>query len=101
MISIAAGPDGQPVEDEDLRQALDACLEADGQQSTETVAKTIFPQGMWRRAKGDRAKLYKAVVATQKPDGSWADVSFGPEYATPVALVLLQLDNDFLTAFSR
>ena len=31
----------------------------DEQQSIETVSKTIFPQGMWRRAKGDRAKLYK------------------------------------------
>src|SRR4051812_14512890 len=59
LVSIAADANGQPVEDEDLRQALDACLEADEQQSVETVANTIFPQGMWRRAKGDRAKLYK------------------------------------------
>jgi hypothetical protein len=59
VVSIAADANGQPVEDVDLRHALDACLETDGQQSIETVAKTIFPQGMWRRAKGDRAKLYK------------------------------------------
>jgi hypothetical protein len=62
VISIAADPKGQPVEDADLRQALDACLEADGLQSVETVAKTIFPQGMWRRAKGDRTRLYKDYI---------------------------------------
>jgi hypothetical protein len=62
LVSIAADANGQPVEDEDLRQALDACLEVDGQQSVNTVANTIFPQGMWRRAKGDRAKLYKVYL---------------------------------------
>src|SRR5262249_6122062 len=62
VISISANPDGQAVEDQDLRQALDACLEADGEQSIETVSKTIFPQGIWRRAKGDRAKLYKKYM---------------------------------------
>jgi len=59
LVSIAADPDGQPAENEDLRHALDACLEQAGQQPVETVAKTIFPQAMWRRAKGDRHKLYK------------------------------------------
>lgn len=59
LVSISADANGQPAEDEDLRQALDACLEADGQQSVNTVANTIFPQAMWRRAKGDRVKLYK------------------------------------------
>lgn len=59
VVSIAADSNGQPVEDPDLRQALDACLEAEGKQSVETVAKTIFPEGMWLRAKGDRAKLYR------------------------------------------
>lgn len=62
VVSIAADANGHPVEDGDLRHALDACLEADRQQSVETVAKTIFPQGMWRRAKGDRAKLYKDYI---------------------------------------
>jgi hypothetical protein len=62
VVSIAADRDGQPVEDMDLRQALDACLEADGQQSVETVAKTIFPEGLWRRAKGERAKLYNEYM---------------------------------------
>jgi hypothetical protein len=58
LVSIDAGPDGQPVEDDDLRQALDACLETAGLQPIEVVAKTIFPRALWRRAKGDRHKLY-------------------------------------------
>ncbi len=62
VVSIEADANGHPVEDGDLRHALDACLEADRQQSVETVAKTIFPQGMWRRAKGDRLKLYKDYI---------------------------------------
>lgn len=59
MLSIAAGPEGNPVEDEDLRDALDACLAEVDQQSVEVVAKTIFPAAIWRRAKGDRQELYR------------------------------------------
>jgi hypothetical protein len=62
LVSIAADSNGKPVEDEDLRHALDACVEEIGKQSIETVAKTIFPQGMWNRATGDRAKLYKGYL---------------------------------------
>src|SRR3954469_10831537 len=58
VVSISAGPDGSPVEDEDLRDALDACLEEIGEQSVEVVAKTIFPAAIWRRMKGDRKQLY-------------------------------------------
>ncbi|MGA2701878.1 MAG: thymidylate synthase [Isosphaeraceae bacterium] len=62
LISIAADPKGQPAEDVDLRHALDACLEEADQQPVETVAKTIFPQAMWRRAGGERQKLYKSYL---------------------------------------
>jgi len=59
MVSIAAGPDGNPVEDEDLRDALDACLVVIEQQNVEVVAKTIFPQEIWqKKCQGLRAKLY-------------------------------------------
>lgn len=58
LVSIAAGPDGSPVEDEDLCQALDACLEESGHQTVNKVAKSIFPHPLWRRARGDRHKLY-------------------------------------------
>jgi hypothetical protein len=59
MVSIAAGPDGNPVEDEDLRDALDATLVEIEQQNVEVVAKTIFPAAIWRRVKGDRQELYR------------------------------------------
>jgi hypothetical protein len=58
LVSIAAGPDGLPVEDASLRNALDACLEETGNQTVDKVAKSIFPHPLWRRAKGDRRKLY-------------------------------------------
>jgi hypothetical protein len=59
VVSIAAGTNGNPLEDEDLRNALDACLDEAGEQSVEVVAKTIFPAAIWRRVKGDRHKLYE------------------------------------------
>lgn len=62
LVSIAADANGQPVEDLDMRHALDACLEESVQQPVDTVAKTIFPQAMWRRAAGDRQKLYKSYL---------------------------------------
>ncbi len=58
MVSIAAGSDGNPIENQELRNALDACLDESGQQSIEVVAKTIFPAAIWKRVKGDRKKLY-------------------------------------------
>jgi hypothetical protein len=58
LVSIASGPGGAPVEDADLRDAIDACLEESGNQCIDRVAKSIFPQPLWRRAKGDRHKLY-------------------------------------------
>lgn len=62
LVSIAMGSDGMPVEDEDLRHVLDACLEASGNQLVDKVAKPIFPHPLWRRAKGDRKKLYADYV---------------------------------------
>lgn len=58
LVSIAAGPDGSPVEEFDLRDALDACLEESGNQTVDKVAKSIFPHPLWQRAKGDRHKLF-------------------------------------------
>ena len=49
---------GVPAEDDGVRKALDSCLEANGHQAAHTVANTIFPQSLWRRAKGDRQKLF-------------------------------------------
>lgn len=48
-----------------------------------------------------RADLFKALKGAQSKDGSWPDQNYGPAYTTALALVILQLDNDYLPAFSR
>jgi len=48
-----------------------------------------------------RANLFKAVKDAQGKDGNWPDIYLGPAYSTALALVILQLDNDYLPAFSR
>ena len=49
---------GDVVETEAIRIALDAALAATEMQKIQTVANTIFPQALWRQAKGDRQALY-------------------------------------------
>jgi len=59
IVSITGfGEDGDVIETAELRAATDALLEAEGQQSVEQVAFTIFPQRYWVMAQGDRAKLF-------------------------------------------
>lgn len=49
---------GNPVEDGELRQSLDALLAEEGKKSVEDIAFTIFPQRLWEVAQGDRSKLF-------------------------------------------
>jgi len=62
VVSVTRFKDGEPVEDETLRKALDTCLETNGLQPVHTVANTIFPQSLWQMAKGDRKDLYAAYL---------------------------------------
>lgn len=48
-----------------------------------------------------RARLFCFLKTTQNADGSWPDPFIGPVYTTSLALIMLQLDNDYLPAFSR
>jgi hypothetical protein len=48
-----------------------------------------------------RADVFTRVVAKQGEDGKWPDDFVGPVFATSLALVVLQLDNNHLPAFSR
>ncbi|MBM3979462.1 MAG: hypothetical protein FJ304_04115 [Planctomycetes bacterium] len=48
-----------------------------------------------------RAPLYKVLKDTQKKDGSWDEISFGPAYYSAQALIVLQLENEMLPAFAR
>jgi hypothetical protein len=50
--------DGLPQEDPGVRTAMDACLAASGKLPVEKVAWTIFPQSLWRLARGDRRRLH-------------------------------------------
>jgi len=61
-------------------------------------------QAMWH-AGGDRwQRWYPAVrnslLKTQRADGSWRD-SVGPEYATAMACIILQVPNNTLPIFQR
>ncbi len=58
LLSLSMGAAGRPTESEGLRQALDACLEGSEHQVVDKVAKSLFPHPLWRRARGDRQKLY-------------------------------------------
>ena len=49
---------GDVVENSAIRAALDDALSASEMQKIQTVANTIFPQALWRTAKGDRQALY-------------------------------------------
>jgi hypothetical protein len=52
------GVSGDVIEEPSIRTALDAALAASDMQKVQTVANTIFPQALWRAAKGDRQALY-------------------------------------------
>jgi hypothetical protein len=48
-----------------------------------------------------RATVFPGIKDAQSPDGGWIDTIPGPVYGSAVALIILQLDNDYLSAFSR
>ena len=52
------GISGDVIEEPSIRTALDAALAASDMQKVQTVANTIFPQALWRAAKGDRQAFY-------------------------------------------
>ncbi len=61
-LSFTGLGDKAVAEDASIRFALDAALLEAGLQKIQTVANTIFPQALWRIAKGDRKELYKTYV---------------------------------------
>lgn len=59
VLSITGfNPDRTSTEDSSLRSKLDELLIKEEKQSVEDVAYTIFPERLWRMAKGDRKKLF-------------------------------------------
>ncbi len=57
-LSFTGFDGGEVAEDKALRSALDAAISEAEMQSIHTVANTIFPQALWRRANGNRMALY-------------------------------------------
>ncbi len=48
-----------------------------------------------------RAVAYGALKTEQSADGSWPDTLNGPAHSTAIALIILQLENDYVPAFAR
>ena len=60
ILSVMSFDDnGAPAEDTAVRQVLDDALKKKGEQDVETVAYTIFPQRLWKMARGNRARLFE------------------------------------------
>jgi hypothetical protein len=62
VVSITGFNDGIPNEDTDIRQSLDNCLAAEGEQTIDTVANTIFPHSLWRHSKDGRKELFERYL---------------------------------------
>jgi hypothetical protein len=62
LLSLTDIDQSGPDEVADLREALDECLAANDCDSVDTVANTIFPQSLWKQAKGDRSQLYATYL---------------------------------------
>ena len=62
-------------------------------------------QAMWQTGGGDWERWYSAIrdelLAQQKPDGHWSDPSVCDEYGTAMALLILQIPNDYVPIFQR
>jgi len=62
IVSITGFNDNSISEDPEFRAAVDAALEETNEQSPHTVANTIFPESIWRLARGDRQRFYEIYL---------------------------------------
>jgi squalene-hopene cyclase-like protein/prenyltransferase/squalene oxidase-like repeat protein len=62
-------------------------------------------QAMWQAGGDHWARWYPAIrdalVKRQAEDGSWLDTSVSNEYGTSMALIILQMPNNYLPIFQR
>ncbi len=61
-LTFAGCKAGDIEEELSVRSALDIALQGTGEQKVHTVANTIFPQSLWRLAKGDRKAFFAAYL---------------------------------------
>lgn len=64
LITLTGFTNGMPNEDQAIRDTLDSCLTANGDQQVHTVANTIFPSSLWRLSQCDRKKLFEIYLNT-------------------------------------
>jgi len=62
VVSVTGFKDGEAMENETVKNALNACLEATDRQCVNTVANTIFPQSLWLLSKNDRKEFYATYL---------------------------------------
>ena len=60
---------------------------------------------IWQAGGKRWTKWYPAIrdelIAKQSPDGSWLDSFISPEYETAMALLILEVPNNYLAIFQR
>ena len=64
VITLTDFTNGDPNEDQVIRDELDNCLVANSKQKVHTVANTIFPYSIWAHSKNDRNKLFQMYLDT-------------------------------------
>ena len=67
VVSLNGFTDGDIKEDAEVRHALDEMLTGQGDQTTQTVANTIFPASVWRLAKYDRKTFFDLYLEDGYP----------------------------------
>lgn len=62
IVSITGFKNNTISEDPTFRAAMDSALDRANEQSPHTVANTIFPESLWRLARGERKRLYQLYI---------------------------------------
>ena len=71
-VSFSGFEDGEPVEDQAIRIALDTAIDATcPENAVKTVANTIFPRTIWRIAHGDRQEFYRHYLENLPTYVAW------------------------------
>jgi hypothetical protein len=96
----------------EIVKGLDYLAQFAPQQGTVTRERSYYLYGhyyaamaMWQAGGQRWSKWYPAIrdelVAKQRPDGSWFDSAISPEFDTAMALLILEVPNNYLPIFQR
>lgn len=62
IINLSGFPNSTPLENDDVRNALEALLAAENLDTVHTVANTVFPESLLRAAGGDRHLFFRRYI---------------------------------------